>query len=174
MMSNEWSKRGVAVRAWWQALPSRQRYVSIGAVGVILALALWIWVWEPLRDARDRARAQVAEQQALAGWLRAVVPATSELRRNSGGAVVQADDRSLLGIVDETARTAGLAAAIGRIEPAGERQVRIWLNDAGFAILMGWLERLATEQGIQVRELTAERSAQTGAVNARITLGRDA
>lgn len=171
-MKDESQSSGAVLKARWQGLEPRQRFVLAGAGFVIVALVLWLWVWEPLRDARERARAQVAEQQALAGWLQAVAPVAAGLRED-GGAADELNDRSLLGMVDETARAAGLAAAIGRIEPAGENQVRIWLNDAGFATLMGWLEQVAAG-GIQVRELTAEGSAQTGAVNARITLGRDA
>lgn len=173
-MNDEQGSKGTRLNAWWQQLAPRQQYVLIAAGCVLLALVLWVGAWEPLDEARQQARAQVAEQQALAGWLEALVPLASNLRRDGAPVAADADRRSLLGVVDETARAAGLAAAIGRIEPAGEQRVRIWLNDAGFATLMGWLEQIAAEQGIQIRELTAERGGQTGAVNARITLGRDA
>lgn len=153
----------------WQQLEPRQRRVLLAGGMLLLALLIYVFAWEPLAEARDAARQRVAAQSQLLEWLQAVKPVAEQLRARRQPAQ-QAGGASLLAQVDETARAAGLAGAIQRIEPTGDGRVRIWLDAAGFEKLMEWLSGAAAQQGLIVEQLTAERAGAAGTVNTRITL----
>ncbi len=158
---------------YWQRLDSRQRRLIVLAAVVVLGALFYVQVWEPLAEARSAERERVAHQQALLEWLRAVAP-VAERMREQGGTARSLGDRSLLGVADETARAAGLAGALNRIEPAGEGQVRVWLDGADFVATMGWLQSLSLDYPIEVTRLGVDRGQASGRVNVRLTLETDA
>ncbi|TVR96630.1 MAG: type II secretion system protein M [Wenzhouxiangellaceae bacterium] len=161
------------MKEWWQSLEARQRTILAGAGLIMLALALFLWVWEPLAESRQAERERIAQQQALLDWLTALTPVARELRLSQ----TRSSDlggRSLLGLADQTARAAGLAGALSRIEPAGDGQVRVWLDGAEFVATMGWLQRLSVEYPIEVSQLAIDRGQRSGQVNVRVTLTTNA
>jgi general secretion pathway protein M len=158
---------------YWHSLDARQQRVLMAAAVILSVVFVYVWIWEPLVETRAAERERVAQQQALLDWLDALVPVTEQLQRG-GSRPDSLGDRSLLGLADETARAAGLAGALTRIEPAGERQVRVWLDGADFVATMGWLETLSRSQPIQVGQLQVDRARSRGQVNVRVTLVADA
>ncbi|RFF28505.1 MULTISPECIES: type II secretion system protein GspM [unclassified Wenzhouxiangella] len=153
----------------WQQLEPRQRRL-IGLAGLVLVVALvYVWIWEPLAEAREAERERIAQQQALLNWLETVAPMAERLRENSRSSR-DLDGRSLLGLADETARAAGLAGAMARIEPTGDDEVRVWLEGADFVKVMGWLEAFSRSRPVQVDQLQVDTTGDEGQVNVRVTL----
>lgn len=153
----------------WQQLEPRQRRL-IGLAGLVLVVALvYVWIWEPLAEAREAERERIAQQQALLNWLETVAPMAERLRENSRSSR-DLDGRSLLGLADETARAAGLAGAMARIEPTGDDEVRVWLEGADFVKVMGWLEEFSRSRPVQVDQLQVDTTGDEGQVNVRVTL----
>lgn len=153
----------------WQQLEPRQRRL-IGLAGLVLVVALvYVWIWEPLAEAREAERERIAQQQALLNWLETVAPMAERLRENSRSSR-DLDGRSLLGLADETARAAGLAGAMARIEPTGDDEVRVWLEGADFVNVMGWLEEFSRSRPVQVDQLQVDTTGNEGQVNVRVTL----
>ncbi|MEE4297745.1 MAG: type II secretion system protein M [Wenzhouxiangella sp.] len=156
----------------WSRLNRRQQGLLIAAALIVTGVIVFVGLWEPLVEVRDQRRDQVAAQQALVSWLDAVGPIASDLRqrasRNQAGT-----PRSLLGLADETARAAGLAGSLSRIEPAGEDRVRVWLDQAEFVATMQWLDGLASGQPVSISQLNLERAGTSGQVNVRVTLLAD-
>lgn len=155
------------MKARWNALSSRERaLVSIGGA-VLLAVALWIGVWEPLDRHRDALAEQAAARQALADWLAGLEQRLPAERPTRDAATL--GGRSPLAVVDQSARTAGLAAALQRIEPGSPGEVRVTLERAEFPAMMQWLDRLVDERPFQVVSLRADR-VESGRVDARVVL----
>ncbi|NBB69985.1 MAG: type II secretion system protein M [Alphaproteobacteria bacterium] len=153
----------------WRQLEARQRRL-ISIAGLVLVLALtYVWIWEPLAEARQAERERIAQQQALLNWLEAVAPLAQRLRSSSRPSP-DSGERSLLGLADETARAAGLAGAMARIEPTGDGEVRVWLEGADFVAVMGWLESFSRSRPVQVSQLQVDRAGADGQVNVRVTL----
>lgn len=160
----------------WSRLNRRQRVLLVLAAATVLGALVFVGLWEPMLESRDQRRDRVAAQQALVSWLGAVAPMAAELRQRADQGIDQGTDassRSLLGLADETARAAGLAGALSRIEPAGEDRVRVWLDRADFVATMRWLEDLAGSHPVAVATLDLERAANAGQVNVRVTLNAD-
>ncbi|AKS40945.1 type II secretion system protein GspM [Wenzhouxiangella marina] len=158
---------------WWNRLAIRQRVLMILAALVALGALLFVEVWEPLVEAREMERERIAQQQALLDWLVAVTPVAQQLRGQSQATRLD-PDQSLLGLADRTARAAGLAGALTRIEPAGDGQVRVWLDGADFVAMMSWLQQLSRQYPIEVQQLSADRARADGQVNVRVTLSTNA
>ncbi len=157
------------MRAYWEALNGRQRSLVVLAGGVVLGALLFVMAWEPMLQAREQQRDRVAVQQATLDWLEAVTPLATELRQRADRER-DPSGRSLLGLADETARAAGLAGALTRIEPVGDDRVRVWLDEADFLATMRWLEQLAASYPVAVSQLDLERGRGGGLVNVRLTL----
>ena len=94
---------------------------------------------------------------------------SKSLRAISGSGLVN-DGRSLLAVVDDTARAAGLAQAVGEMTPNGQGQVRMTLEKVSFDRLMRWLVQLEQKQHISVDKITIFAGEKSGEVRAALTL----
>ncbi|MGY6588883.1 MAG: type II secretion system protein GspM [Wenzhouxiangella sp.] len=159
------------MKNWWQQLEPRQQGVILTAGVILLALLVYLQAFEPMAEARQAERERVAQQQALVAWLEAVEPTVARARTQQRP-VADLDGRSLLGITDQTARAAGLAGSLTRIEPAGERQVRVWLDGADFVATMTWLQDFSRDYAVEISQLNMDRAQRPGQVNVRLTLER--
>lgn len=157
--------------AWWQQLEARQQRVVLAAGVILLALLVYLQLFEPMAEARQAERERVAQQQALLGWLEAIEPTVDRVRTQQRP-TAEWDGRSLLGLTDQTARAAGLAGALTRIEPSGEQQVRVWLDGADFVATMSWLQDFSRDHAVEITQLSMDRAQRPGHVNVRLTLER--
>jgi len=142
--------------------------VSIAAVVVALALVYAV-AWGPLASSVARLQQSVEEQQALKQWMQQAAAEVNQLR---GAAGASDDHRSLLAVVDQTSKQSQLGPAVKRIEPDGQELVRVSLEQASFDDMMSWLGSLQRSFGVSVADVSIDRQAASGRVNARITLKR--
>ncbi|HRD65869.1 MAG TPA: type II secretion system protein M [Candidatus Competibacter sp.] len=157
------------MKAWWETLSARERgLVASGAV-LTLALLLYALVWEPFQSSGRRLRQSVAEQRAELVWMR---QAAQEIKRLGGAGTAKptAEDRSLLTLVDQTARAAGLGTALKRVAPQGEDKLSVQLDSVEFDKLLPWLGTLERDHRIAIVSLSVDRIDGAGLVNARIIL----
>lgn len=159
------------MRSWWAGLAPRERRL-LRAGSALALVMLWFGVlFAPLRDARDAWRQRAEAADASLRWMQA---AAVELGTRPQGPALVLDRRSLLARIDEGARSAGLGTSLLRVEPLANSRVRVQLQAAPFDQLVDWLQPLGA-QGVQVEELSIQRSTGVGLVDARITLaGPDA
>ena len=157
------------MKEWFTSLAPRERaMVSIAAVVVALA---WVSAvaWNPLTASVSRLQQSVEEQQALKQWMQQAAAEVNQLR---GAAGASDDHRSLLAVVDQTSKQSQLGPAVKRIEPDGQELVRVSLEQASFDDMMSWLGSLQRSFGVSVADVSIDRQAASGRVNARITLKR--
>lgn len=160
------------MRSWWNQLANRERWLVGGGSGLALVLLLYTLIWQPFQGRLERLRQTVAEQRADLAWMHR---AAAEVKRLGN---VPADPRpgrsqdagrSLLIVVDQTARKAGLGTAVKRVEPQSDNKIRVWLEQVDFDQLVRWLEELRQEQGIQIANAIMDRQT-SGKVDARLIL----
>jgi general secretion pathway protein M len=159
------------VKEWFNGLAPRERImVSIAAVVVGLAL-VYVAAWSPLTSSVARLEQSVEEQQTLKQWMEQSAAEVKQLR-NAAGAAGTDDHRSLLAVVDQTSKQSQLGPAVKRIEPDGQELVRVTLEQASFDDMMTWLGGLQRSFGVSVADVSVDRQADNGRVNARLTLKR--
>jgi general secretion pathway protein M len=156
----------------FERLNLRERLLVSAAAATLALALLFILIFEPLQTSVDRLRTDVADMQGLVAELaqaRSLV-----LSGRNGVGVIQGQGRSLLSIIDQSGKENGLASAITRMQPEGDATVRVWLEQADFAALVRWLDKLESGYGVTVNEVAIDRESQPGLVRARLGLVRGA
>ena len=157
------------MKAWWEGLSRRERLLTAGGMTLTLALLLYALVWQPFQASHRRLRQSVAEQRAELAAMRQIA---GEIKRLGGSGVTTAspvDGRSLLTLVDQTARAAGLGAALKRVTPQGENRLGVQFDAVEFDQLAPWLGALERNHHVAIINLSVDR-ATAGRVNARLTV----
>lgn len=157
------------MKAWWETLSARERLLVIGGLGLTLTLLGYALVWEPFRTSHRQLQQRVAEQRADLIWMRQAAREVKRLSGNAGTSPTR-DGRSLLTLVDQTARAAGLASALKRVAPQGEDKLSAQLDGVEFDKLIPWLGMLEHDHRIAIVNLSIDRANATGLVNARVIL----
>lgn len=151
-------------------LSPRERGTLILAMIVVGVFVLWLAIWRPMDTARLRLDQQIQSQSVDLEWMRA---AAWEAQRLTAGTSPTSKSRgrlSLLALAEQSAREAGLTQAFRRGEPAGDGQVRIWLEGAAFDRLLTWLESLEQSYSISLESGSLDPTGVPGLVNARLLL----
>ena len=154
-----------ALQTWFLGLATRERrFVSVGAVGGVLILVFGVLF--PLDHSVTRAHLRLTHKQAELAWMRTVAPQMA----NAGPLNAPTNQRSLIVIVDSSAHEAGLGSALTSSEPSGPGWLRVRLDKASFDALVGWLARLAEQNGIRVESATVDAAGGPGIVSASLVL----
>ncbi len=134
-----------------------------GATALAILVAGGLWQAQSsvarMREAVERKRLDLAFMQAASAEIVAAGPTRAF-----------STEEPLLVIVDRAARESGLAGAIGASETVPPNALRIRLGGASFDAVVAMTSRLAQQHGVSVVAASIERAAQSGTVNATLTL----
>jgi general secretion pathway protein M len=151
---------------WFQSLAEREKRVVGG--GGLIACALFVFVvLVPLDRSVSRAHQRLAHKQSDLAWMHSVAPQLASL---GPPVLAPTSQRSLIAIVDASAREAGLGTAVTDSKPVGPGGLRVRLDKANFDIVVGWLARLSDQRGVRVESAQVDASGAPGLVNATILL----
>ena len=110
------------MKAWFMQLALRERRIVIFGAAMLIIVLIYVLIWEPLVKHRQQLRQTVTEQQALVEWMQQAAQEAGQLRAVKGGAAGKLPEgQSLLAVVDQSAKSSGLGAAMKRVEPEGHR-----------------------------------------------------
>jgi general secretion pathway protein M len=152
--------------AWFQAQSQRDQRVAAG--GAVAALILLIFaVFVPLDTSVSRAHARVQRKTSDLAWMRAVAP---QLAASGAAVPTPTAQRSLIVVIDTSARESGLGGSLNSSEPSGPGALRVRLDKAPFDALVTWLARLSQQNGIHVESATIDAAGAPGLVNAGLVL----
>lgn len=154
------------MNAWWGGLATRDRRTLVFGASLALGLLAWALLWEPLTRSRDEWRERAIAADRAAAWMRAAAP---RVQANAATAVAS-DGRSLLALVDASAREQGLGGVLMRVDPVSATEVRALFQQAPFDSMMDWLSSLGAQHGVRVEALSASRATGVGLVDARVGL----
>lgn len=157
------------MKDWYLGLEPRERLVVAGGAVVVALLLVWGLVLSPIYGASAATAQRVDEKRATLAFLR---NAAAELAGAPALAAAGPDmsGQSLVVVVDRSARSAGLGAALTRNQPVGEDGIRVRLDNAAFNALATWLGTLNSSAGLAIETGTFERAAEEGRVNATLIL----
>lgn len=154
-----------ALAAWFQALNERERRLVAGA-GLIAALVL-LYALFSLDRGVARAQTRLSQKQQELAWMQSVAP---QLQAAGPASATPTSQRSLIVVVDQSAREVGLGTALTSSEPSPQGGLSVRLEKAPFDTLVGWLARLSQQNRIRVESATIDGAGAPGLVNAAIVL----
>ena len=157
------SLRSLSPEAIAALAPRERRLLLVGAVAAAAILVFGMLI--PLDHSVAHAQQRLAKKRADLSWMQSVAPQIALL---PPAAAVNGE--SLLVIVDRSARESGLASALSGSEPGGPGSLSVRLEKAPFDALVGWLARLAQQNGVSVDSAVIEKTGAPGLVNANIVL----
>jgi general secretion pathway protein M len=157
------SLRALSPEAIAALAPRERRLLLVGAAAAAAILIFGMLI--PLDRSVANAQQRLAKKRADLSWMQSVAPQVALL---PPAAAVNGE--SLLVIVDRSARESGLASALSGSEPGGPGSLSVRLEKAPFDALVGWLARLAQQNGVSVDSAVIERTGAPGLVNANIVL----
>lgn len=153
------------------ALQVRERWMLGVGGAALLVTVLYLAVWEPVTQAHANRSAALEASRALAIRLEQASAQVQQLRGNK--TTPQANrSTSLMAAVDMASKQSGLGKGPSRIQPEGDREVRVWFEEVSFDLLVRWLADLQTRYGISVQTFDVEPQAEPGKVNVRLSLVR--
>ncbi|MFO7603264.1 MAG: type II secretion system protein M [Gammaproteobacteria bacterium] len=154
------------IKIWFDHLQPRERQLVMAALIVLGVFLPYQLIWSPLMERAEHLREQVETQTRQLQWMRASLAEVRQLQGSAAGS----QTGSLLSQVEQTATQGKLRASIRKIQPEGEKGVRIWMDNAGFDDALLWLETLQKKHAIEVADFSAERQADAGRANLRLLL----
>jgi type II secretory pathway component PulM len=157
------SLRSLSPEALAALSPRERRLLLGGAIAVVAILIFGMLI--PLDRGVSHAQQRLAKKRADLSWMQSVAPQIALLPPATA-----ANGESLIVIVDRSAREAGLASALSGSEPGGPGNLTVRLEKAPFDVLVGWLARLAQQNGVTVDSAVIEKTGVPGLVNANINL----
>lgn len=156
------------MKEWLASLEQRERRLVISGAVLLGLMLLYVVVWEPMVDKVEGLRVSTTEQASTLLWMRQAAQEVKKLRGSGGAITKSTGGQSLLTLVDRTAKSGRLGAALKRVQPDGERRVRVWMEAASFDDVMHWLVLLDTRHGVQIESSVFEMKQDPGRVDARL------
>ncbi len=157
------------MKAWFAGLQPRERLLVSAGAAVLVLLLLYLMIWEPIANSYRNLQEDVAQQTQTLAWMQQAAAQIKGLQGTDAGGARGLGGRSLLSVVDQSARTGGLGDSIKRIEPDGSKGVKMWLEGVAFDPMILWLGGLTRSYRIETSLITIEPQGG-GRVNARLTL----
>jgi general secretion pathway protein M len=152
--------------AWLQSLSERERRMVIFG-GIAAVVLLIVGVLFPLESSVTKTHARIQQKEQDLAWMKGVAPT---LAAAGPLAAPPENQESLIVLIDRSARELGLGASLTSSEPSGPGGLRVRLEKAPFDILVGWIGRLADQNGIRVESASVDGAGEPGVVNASLVL----
>lgn len=156
--------------AWWSQQSTRDRRVLVVGSVIVAIFLVWSFIWYPMASERARLVSQLDNAKRDLAFVRVAEGEVERLRSVGVRSHADRQGKSLLALADVSARGAGLEGVLKRLEPVGSNSVRASFEFASFDVLMGWIEGMARDYGVQITDFSADRIDASGLINARVTL----
>ncbi|WP_207062847.1 type II secretion system protein GspM [Motiliproteus sp. SC1-56] len=153
--------------ARYQRLSSREKLLLwLGGITAALLLG-YLLIWRPLSVQNQQLHQQVAEKQALLGWMQSAAAEVKQLRQhtsvsNTAGMPVQ----QLI-----TRHAARLKLKPERMQSRSDLEADLWLDGAAFNSIMALVEALSRD-GVAVEKANLRATSKAGQVDAHLVFSR--
>ncbi len=160
------------MRSFLAGLSPRERNLVIGGALFVIAAGLYFLFWKPLTAHVEQLEQRVTESQALYRWMQQAADEVHRLKGTSSTAPGVRGGASLLGLINQTARSVLKDAVLKRVEEDQRDTVRVWIEQAGFDDLVLWLASLRRQYAVEVSSIVVDRTDEPGRVNVQLILER--
>ena len=147
-------------------LDARHRKVLKALILFLAVLLIYFGVWSPLHRYHE---SSLIKRDAAFGLLQYMRSSEKQARTVSVTKKQRPTGQSLITDISNVAKDQGIQP--NRIQPEGGTAVIVWFDNVVFNDLMDWLVLLHGEYGVSVEQISIDRQAKPGLVNARVLLG---
>ena len=151
-----------------EQLSPRERRTVVGGGAALILVVLYFGIWLPLTDKMDALGRSVMQKRQDVAWMRQAAAEVRQLKGTSAASSTASGSRSLLGVINQTARPLLKGAVVKRVEEEQRDSVRVWIEQTAFDDLMRWLDLLERRHGVTISSLVIDRQDQPGRVNVRL------
>jgi general secretion pathway protein M len=152
----------------YEMLPSRDQLALKVLAVVMIILFLYFGLWQPAYQFKQNAEIELQQQKDLLALVMENKAALKEMSGSGSTSVPAMNSQQLVSAVTNLARQAGVL--LKRFEPSGEREIKVWVEDASFDKMMNWLNTLHKTLNVKVEQISLEKTDAPGLVSARLTL----
>lgn len=153
------------------ALHPRERWMLVFGGAALFITVLYLAAIEPLMKAHDGRSAALQSSREIALRLEQAA-ALVQSQRGRTPAATAGRGVSLMAAVDQASKQGQLGKGPARIQPEGDREVRVWFEDVSFDALLRWTADLQARYGVSVQTMDVEPQSTPGRVNVRFSLVR--
>lgn len=155
------------------ALSARERWLSVGAVVIILFYGLYGLIVAPIAEEKIQLEQKINAQQQTYQYIKKIGAEVAVLRQNKQDAVISGEEQSLMAVVDAGSNQLEVKPAIKRMIPDGADKVTLWLENIAFDKLTDWLAILETKHAVTVNQISINREqTHAGTVSAKLLLSK--
>lgn len=155
------------MKTWWQQLNIREQRLVVVMSALISIFILYGLIWQPMNESIETSKLKIERQQKLLTWVQESAQRYQQAKRNGG----RSSGESLSSIVNRTSRLEKIT--ITRMQPQGD-DLQVWIDEIPFNQLLSWLEKLASRDGLQVKNIDLSKADQQGVVRVRrLQLGKN-
>jgi len=148
------------MKAWWESLAPREQRLVMALLPVVAVAVFYFALWQPLSRGAEQSAQQMALAQRDLAWMKEQAERVLSAAPRSAGK----SDGSLSTIVNQIAGSRGIT--ISRLQPQGEA-LQVWIDEVAWGDLLGFLEMLKRDHGVQVTSVDLARSDVPGLVKVR-------
>jgi general secretion pathway protein M len=161
------------MKAWWMSLQTRERVILTVAVIILVLILIYLLIIEPYLESRAMLANNIQGNQQTLVWMQQASQQVNQLRASTSPRVRAGKNRrSLLAVVDISAKRSKIRTNIQRMEPQGENGIKLTIDDVDFDKLIRWIGSIQLSQGINVTRATVSRRDKLGLIDARLSLQR--
>ena len=157
--------RDTGVELRYRALEQRERLLLHIAGAIGLVAILYAGVFSPAYDFRETALERHAEQQYRLDWIRS--HEAEARQRGEDNAGPGAPNRSLLTLIDATAREANVR--LTRYRPESDGSVNVVIQRQAFNDVLRWTGLLVADD-LRIVQAAIDAEDEQGVVNARLSI----
>lgn len=156
----------IELRSRYAELETREQRALMALSSFLLISGIYLLIWAPVTSYQAASQIEYERHLDLLTYLRSTE--TEARAVAGGGSVARQSGQSMLSAVSGAARITGINPS--RLQPEGGDSVSVWFDSVSFTSLMRWLEKLQSERGIAVRQISIDGRDQPGMVSARLVL----
>ena len=153
-------------------LNDREQFSVILSLVFVLVVVVYLLFWKPIFQELDDYRYKVDSSYDEFIWMSGAASVWEQYKKKQQ-TVRKAGlpkGKSLLGVVDSSAKRYKLKNTLRRIEPDGNDGVKLTFEEGSFDVLIKWLGMMEKKYGVVIARINVSRQEKPGVVNARVFL----
>ncbi|MFT6029308.1 MAG: general secretion pathway protein M [Oleiphilaceae bacterium] len=152
----------------YEMLPSRDR-IALKTLGFVsILMFMYFALWQPAYLYKKESQSYLQQQKELLAMVIENKLALRGLTSSSSSNTSALNSQQLVTSVTNLAKQTGVV--LKRFEPSGEREIKVWVDDASFDKMIIWLTTMKRTLNVRVEQISVEKSDGPGLVSARLTL----